>query len=149
LAAGYTLIIDIFHPSQRLPDLDQNEERAETLLLAVRIAILIVAIVAVWGTQQLVQLFDKSLFEFVYIVIIPQLALMGPVLASLLGRTRGVAPIWIAIVAGLVAGFSAAVGGTALELSSLSDGAGILTVLFSVLVSFISSKRRLQGAREP
>jgi Na+/proline symporter len=122
--------------------LDANEEHAERLLIFIRIALLLIAVAAVWGTSTLVDRLKINLFDFVYFVIIPQLALFGAVLASLSLRERTRAPMWIAIVAGLVTGFACAAGGTVAKIDWLSDGAGTFTALISFLVAWVCTRER-------
>jgi hypothetical protein len=141
LAAAYALLIDIIHPRENLADLDADPNRAKKLLLIVRVGLVAVAVVAIWGVSYLLDRLGLSLFDFVYIVIITQLALIGPVLIGLATNRLPRIPFWVPIICALIIGFGCVAVGTRLSAKWLVDGAGTFTIIASCLVALIATKR--------
>ena len=141
LASAYALVVDIMHPNKRLSQLDAVPEEAERLLIRIRIALIFIAIVAIWGARFLINdVLKGSLFDFVYIVIITQLALIGPVLTGLLNRVARRFPLWLPIFIALAIGFGSIIVGTKFDIKWLIDGAGTFTIFASCIASLGSTK---------
>jgi hypothetical protein len=149
LAAAYALVVDILHPRKSLSELDAEPSKAERLVAFVRVVLLAIGMTAVWGVQLLLAALEVSLFDFLYIVIITQLALIGPVLAALLLSTRAVrAPMWLPILLALIVGFGSVAAGTAFTAKWLIDGAGTFTILTSCAVTLVSVRPAQLARRE-
>jgi len=117
-------------------------------LLHARIATLVIGVIAAWGISLLIHALGGSIFNLVYIVIIAQLALAGPVIVGLLSpiRVRG---MWAAIVLGLAAGMVSTVVGTVQDNQTLLQAAGTVTTAASVIVSvcLLVIQRRINHKR--
>lgn len=135
LAASYAFVCDFLHHNTSLMEIDSDEDLATKVLISVRIFIGVIAIAGTIGVFGLLEL-GISLFDIVYVLIICQLALTGPVLAGLWNRMGiGNRMIW-AIVAGLLVGFGAFGGSQLTGLEWLHTGAGFFTMLASATVAF-------------
>jgi hypothetical protein len=119
------------------------KSRAVATLRYARVVTLLVGIIAAIIVDKTIQLLGGSIFDFVYIVIVVQLTLIGPVLAGLL-YPRQVKKMWIAIVASLVVGVGMAVIGTIQNNQDMIQFAGLVTVIVSIAVSMILIKITLK-----
>lgn len=99
-----------------------------------RIATLIVGALSAWGVSLIIQGLGGSIFNFVYIVIIAQLSLTGPVVIGLI-KPKKVQSMWLAIILGLLAGAAATVFGTLNNDQNLLQGAGTITTAVSIAVA--------------
>ncbi|MBK9074750.1 MAG: hypothetical protein IPL77_07155 [Flavobacteriales bacterium] len=133
LASALTIVVDLMRSSEGAA----AESDKTSALFTTRIALLIVAGLSIWGIRYILGLSGASLFDFVYIVIITQLALFGPVLLGLLTNREAPRPMWLAVVLALIVGFGTIAIGTITETKFLLDGAGTFTILASVLVGLI------------
>jgi hypothetical protein len=145
LACALTAIGDILPSTrfgQRMTDAQQ--------LRAVKLTLAACAVLAVWGIDVLIRQIGGTIFDFVYIVVITQLALLGPVVFCLVGR-HGSRWMWISILSALAFGFGAAVLGVALSRQYLVDGAGTFTIVASCLTAGLIHllARRREGAGAP
>ena len=95
----------------------------------------VVALLAVWGIDNLIKVSGANLFDFVYIVILTQLALIGPVVVGLMTMATS-KKMWLAIVTGLIAGFGSTLIGIAAGKSYLIDGAGTFAILASLVTAY-------------
>lgn len=103
-------------------------------LVVARWTLVLVGLVSGWGIGALVEALGGSLFDFVYVVIVSQLALLGPVLLGLgTGTLHGGRPMWIAIALGLFVGFGCVLIGSVRGAGWLVDGAGTFTLIMSFL----------------
>jgi len=102
-----------------------------------RVLTAIAGIFAAWGIQLLLGAFGKSTFDFVYIFIVAQLSLLGTVLVGLVFNNIKSNYIWISILVGIASGFSASVLGGMFELSILSEAAGTISAVSSVLIALL------------
>jgi hypothetical protein len=139
LAAAYTFLIDIFNPSVTIEELDSDGPRAEKMLLGARVALVGIGLISVWGVDFILNALGLKLFDFVYVVILTQLALIGPVLFALATVRRPILPGWLAIVISLVVGFGFTIAGAVYELKWAIDGAGVFAVLSSLAVTFFTT----------
>lgn len=103
------------------------------------------AVASVWGIALLFRVWGGSLFDFVYIVIVTQLALLGPVVVGLFSRVNSAAPMWLAVVVGLSAGFGAVLIGSAFERPGLVDGAGSFAIVGSMVGAWAIWRWRREG----
>ncbi len=131
LASALILIVDIL-PTFRATS---NLSTAHRLLIG-RGTLISVAIMSVWGISVIFRLSGANLFDFVYIVILTQLALIGPVLVGFFLPPAAAKPMWIAICFGLIIGFGSAIIGTIAEESYLVDGAGTFTIAASIASAY-------------
>ena len=140
LASTFALVIDIFSPNTSMAELDRNPEKANRILLLIRITLVLIAIFAVWGVQALMQALNLSLFDFVYVVIITQLSLLGPVIFALFNWRGRYATV--IILTSLIVGFGTVVLGNHIEIKELTDGAGSITAFTSLFLSFVFLKNK-------
>lgn len=103
-------------------------------LCQARIATLVIGIVTAWGVSLTIQALGGSIFNFVYVVIIAQLSLAGPVIMGLV-RLQRVNRMWLAIILGLLAGIGSTIIGTIQNNQNLLQAAGTLTAAVSVLTA--------------
>jgi Na+/proline symporter len=140
LTCAYTLVVDLFHPKSSLEELDANPARAEKILLVVRMALVLIAAIAVVGVNYLVPALGSN-FDFVYLVIISQLSLLGPVVMALwFDRCKQRWPMSIVILASVLLGTGAVWYGTTMHIAKLVEGAGTITALFSLAAAYIFSR---------
>lgn len=143
LASALTVSVDIASSFKRTAMLSSTAR-----LSVVRATLVIVAILSVWGIDLVMRASGASLFDFVYIVIVTQLALTGPVVVGLVAKRDYKRPMWIPIALGLVVGFGSVIVGTMAEIPYLLEGAGTITILVS-LTSAYSLSRRVTAATPP
>jgi hypothetical protein len=141
LASTYALIIDILHPDKDITELDKDERKANRLLMLTKIVLIILALISTLGVRFLLKESGLNLFDFVYIVIISQLALGGPVLVSLLSRNKTKFPAWGVILLALITGFGSIILGSKMDSRFFIDGAGVFTLSISLILAFITTKR--------
>lgn len=159
LGVGFTLITDLLFRKQvdryRLLDQPSPSEAADpsyrqrvaTIVGWTRIALIAAAIGGTYVLSALGDLLHLDLFGLVYIVIVSQLALLGPVLIGLLRRE---AKPWsgpAAIVVGLVVGHGLAVLGGFLENEGLTSGSSVFALLASLSIAFLGSRTRTASAK--
>jgi hypothetical protein len=123
LAITQALVVDISILNQKMPLVRRRHAR---------FAVLLVGIFAAWGVQAWVSWLGGSIFNFVYIVVIAQLSLIGPVLIGLLRPSKVTSRMWLAILAGAVIGFLSSILGTVLDMATLVNGAGVFAVSASI-----------------
>lgn len=111
-----------------------------------RWAVFVIGLLAAWGVNAWVQWLGGNIFEFVYVMIIAQLGLSGPVIVGLLSSRRIRGPMWVPIVMSVGIGIGAAVVGSALKIQSLVDSAGAATILISTLGA-IALRVTMRGSR--
>jgi len=136
ITCSLTLIADVLPSWQRVSRLSSG-----TSLMLAKAAMLIVAVLSVWGIGFVIKLSGTSLFDFVYIVVISQLALIGPVVGGMLTKSNS-KHMWLAIFVGLAVGFGSTTYGVMTDRSFLIDGAGTFTILASLIAAgFIATSR--------
>lgn len=108
----------------------------KTSLTHARLATLLVGIVAAWGISLIIRVLGGSIFNFVYIVILAQLSLVGPVLVGLLSSRR-IKGMWLAIVLSLLGGAIATIIGTVTNNQSLLQVAGAITAIVSLVTAIV------------
>jgi hypothetical protein len=134
LATAYTAVVDVTHPCESLSDLDFEQQRAERLLATTRFCVVAIVLLAVWFVPSVLRSVGVSLFDFLYIVIIAQLALFGPVASALMRRVGGTVPLWLPIITALIVGFGCILAGSSNEaFKGIVDWAGTITALVSFL----------------
>lgn len=139
LASALTIVVDLMRKREGADDASDKR----SALLTARIALVVVAALSIWGIRYILGLSGASLFDFVYIVIITQLALFGPVLLGLIANRDAPSPMWLAIVLGLVVGFGTIAAGTLTETKLLLDGAGTFALVASFIAAFTIAKWRM------
>jgi len=142
LAVAYTIIIDITHSKRTIQELDNNYVHAEKLLVITRFFVVCVVLIAVWGIPQLFKSANLNLFDFVYVVIIAQLALIGPVLSAIFKRNPAIFPMWTVIVIALIVGFGVAYIGSVNDIKWAIDWAGTITAVISGSIAWLLSSRK-------
>ncbi len=96
----------------------------------------LIGILSIYGTKLIQNLFGIDLFDLVYIVVISQLALFGPVYIGLKynGKSR---QMWIPIFGGLSTGILAVILTWQTESSFYLEGAGTFSLMASLLLALI------------
>jgi len=105
-----------------------------------KFSVIIFGLLAIWGIEYVFQVLGVNLFDFVYIVIISQLSLIGPVLIGIYSKTAKSKFMWIAILMGLIVGFGSAVIGSTSRYTLLVDGAGTFSAMASMSFAVIIYK---------
>lgn len=141
LTSAFTLTIDILYPNKSFETLDEDFFGAQKILLRLRIFLVLIAITSVWGLSYLFSYLELNLFQFVYVVMVTQLALFGPSIITLSTKRVAIFPIWWPIVGALVFGFGSVLLGKSIENAYLTEGAGTLTILLSVLFTMLATKK--------
>lgn len=143
LAAAYSLVCDLIHRHESLEQLDANESRAQGLLTFIRLCLGLIAVLGTLGVFALVDGLKISLFDIVYVLIICQLALTGPILFGLWGKfAAGDRMVW-AIVVGLLVGFGSFICSRGTCPEWLLTGAGFFTMLASLAVAELVTRSRV------
>lgn len=143
LASAYTLVCDARSSTPTLQEIDSDEVGSRRTLAALRAFLLLVALAGTLGMVLLVDTFHFGLFDVVYVLIVSQLSLLGPVL---LGLARGAGlpaqgEMMAPILAGLAVGFGCVAIGKCCELEWALTGAGFFTMLTSAALSFAPWQR--------
>lgn len=96
-------------------------------------ATVMVGLASAWGISWFVQLLGGSIFDFVYVLVVVQLGLIGPVVVALVSRRCRSRFMWLPIGLSVSAGLVAVLVGSSLGAKILVDGAGTLTTVLSLL----------------
>lgn len=138
LASALTLVMDIFQAKKKNKwnEVDYGHTRN---LVIIRMSLVLIAVIAIWGVKYILQITGATLFDFVYIVIITQLALFGPVIIGLATDRTSQKTMWISIVVGLIVGFGSIAIGTSNQIKFLLDGAGTFALVASLVLAFLLS----------
>lgn len=140
LASAYALVVDLARPRSTLVELDRDELTSAKIVASLRICLIVMAFGAAWGVRAMAEALGYTTFELVYIVIIPQLALFGPVIFGLTWRNQAATPsrsrgASIAIMGSLVAGLWCTIyGGNYADW--LPAFSGTITVILSCLLTY-------------
>lgn len=145
LTSSYTLVIDIFYPKEKLSNLDEDTALAEKELLKTRVILVVIAIIAIWGVKILfVDIFKLNLFQYIYLVIISQLSLIGPIYFALATKRIKRISVVYAIILSLIIGFGFAAYGTIEGKLWATDGAGTFTIIASFIFTLLFTKPKTQ-----
>jgi hypothetical protein len=109
----------------------------KTGLKTARIITVLMGALAAWGVQLILKLIGGSIFDFVYILIVAQLSLLGPIIIGLVCKAKDTKYMWISIVFALFLGIISSALGAIFNISALIDLAGSISALSSVLIAFI------------
>jgi len=155
LASGYALIVDVIfgkrkHLVDRLFAKDPTLELAPgsvaegKIILLLRVSFLALGLIGSLGVKWVLDLDvpKLNLFTFVYVLVVCQLALFGPVMCGLtrgprISQVSAVGPMLLALAVGLV---SVAVG-VAMDESFLLEGAGTFTMISSFVAMRLAISR--------
>lgn len=158
LGIGYTFIADLLFSKVvdrnqllALPDeMKANDPTYQRLVVRImagaRIALVSAAVLATYGITWFSDLMQVSLFDQVYLVVVAQLALFGPVIVGLSGRRPRPFSGPIAIVASLLIGYILAGYGTANVLPDVVNSASMVTLLLSTAIAFFGSRHSRSGS---
>lgn len=136
LASALTLVIDIFQ-SRKNSIWTQDDYNPGKKLIIVRLLLILIAAMAMWGVKFILYITGANLFDFVFIIIISQLALFGPIIIGLATDRTSKYSMWLPIVIALITGFGLIIVGTKYELKYLIDGAGTFTILASLISALL------------
>ena len=136
LSSTYTLTMDII-PLLNKSGIINYSNQLNTNLWVIRLFLLFIAIAATWGIKFIFKITGANLFDFVYIVIITQLALFGPVIIALVTNRLSVKFMWVSIVIALLFGFGSIAVGTIFQYKFIIDGAGTFTLFSSIIFSLL------------
>lgn len=129
LTSALTVNIDLL-PKNLLAQL--SEKRRMRVL---QISIIVFGFLTIWGVEFILKAFTINLFDFLYIIVISQLSLIGPVVVGLYTKGAKINSMWLAIVLALIVGFGSVLIGGFTGNKGLIDAAGT----FSVVVSGIAA----------
>lgn len=143
LSSSYTFVTDILYPKKNIDDFG-SDKQSNKIMVFLRVSIIAIAIVSVWGIGWIFSLLGGNVFDYVYLVIVTQLALLGPVLFNLTSPNRiAVFPVWIILVVTFFIGLTCSIfGAKNADFKWLSDGAGAITAIFSVAATYLLSKKQ-------
>ena len=103
-----------------------------------QILTILAGIFAAWGVSFIVGLIGGGIFDFVYVLIVFQLGLLGPVLLGLISKNSLKNKLmWIPIVLSVTIGIISSIVGTVKSNSYLIDGAGGITAISSIILSLL------------
>jgi len=136
LATALTLVMDIFQSKKN----SNEDNHPGSRLNIARLSLILIAIIAIWGVKYIMHITGANLFDFVYIVIITQLALFGPVIVGLATDRVSNKLMWVPILVALIVGFGSIAVGTSKEIKFLLDGAGTFALLASLFLAYAISK---------
>jgi hypothetical protein len=161
LGIGYTFITDLLfsklvdrHQLLSLPDEakanDPEYQRLVTNIMGwTRIALVVTAITATYVVTWFADALHVGLFDQVYLVVIGQLALFGPVLVGLRGRLpyKSIGPP--AILVPLAVGYGLAIYGTVQALPDLVNAASMIALALSFAIAYLGSRRTSEVTVKP
>ncbi len=105
-----------------------------------RVVTIVFGVIAAWGIQLLLGAIGKSVFDFVYIFIVAQLSLLGVVAVGLMSKNAMSKNMWISILVGALSGITTSICGGIYQLPALTEAAGAISAVSSVLVALILSR---------
>ena len=115
-------------------------------MLIARILTVAAGVIAAWGVNLLISAMGGGIFDFVYILIVAQLSMIGPILVGLMAKKPPkIRIMWLALVVAVVVGIFSSAFGVASGIQWLVDGAGTLTVAVSIILAvglYFLSKRQ-------
>ena len=138
IASGYAICVDLLNGGEGLETLERDEQRTNSTLALLRLTLIILAFMAAWGVGALTKWLGTDPFETVYLVIIPQLALTGPVLVGIFTPPvllRSGLSMTLPIIMSGAIGLSLTWAGAKYGLQYLSDGAGAATAAVSLIIA--------------
>ena len=130
LSVSQSLMIDV-----GLEKLLARANQRQTGLQFARVVTILSGIFAAWGVRFVLNFLGSSIFDFVYILIVAQLSLLGPVLVGLLFKSRRVQHMWLGIAVGLIFGVSTNIIGGVFGVNWLMDASGTIAALTSTMAS--------------
>ncbi|MBL8399189.1 MAG: hypothetical protein JNL84_13785 [Candidatus Accumulibacter sp.] len=132
LVSGFTLIVDVFYRKKTLTEIDSDRDSAFKILGIVRLAFVVLAAFGVAGVSTIMRSLGLAEFMILYVIVVPALALFGPVFLMLLGKTsRSRSVTFVPVFAALV-GVSFIAGG-----EKYAQWAGTATLLFSLILTYL------------
>jgi len=131
LASALTVNIDIL-PIKALQKLSETKR-----LRLIQLSVFAFGLIAVWIINLVFNILHINLFDLVYIVILSQLSLIGPVIIGLYSKRHKNSLMWIAILTALIVGFGSTIIGGASNNHLLVDGAGAFAVVASLFTAGI------------
>lgn len=134
LTSTLTMNIDIL-PAKLLAKLSEKKR-----MKLIQVSIVVFGLLTIWGIEFILKVFQVNLFDFLYIIVISQLSLIGPVVLGLYVKGKKCRWMWIAIILALIVGFgSVAIGGFT-DTKELIDGAGTFSVITSLVAAWIINR---------
>lgn len=111
-----------------------------TRMKLIQASIVLFGLIAIWGISLILKAFHVNLFDFLYIIVISQLSLTGPVLFGLYTNSSKSEKMWMSIIAALGVGFGSLLIGGLTDNKMLMDGAGTFVVIISIIGAWIISR---------
>lgn len=130
LVSGYALVVDIFHRNSSLSSLDENPDTAFKTLGFTRLSFLLLATFGMVGISTLMRWLGLAEFMILYVIVLPAMALFGPVLFFLMGRTARTAMISTVPLVAIAVGITFVLVG-----DKYSQWAGTATLVVSALTT--------------
>ncbi len=135
LTSALTINVDLFKYFKFAKNYDEKIK-----MKFIKISVVIFGLISVWGISFIFNILNINLFEFIYIIIITQLALIGPVIFALYSKDSKGANMWKAIIIALFVGFGSVLVGTVSENKVFIDAAGTVTIFSSVFTAWVIVK---------
>ncbi len=141
LAVSFASILDIVNVKTKLEDLDSDNALSRNALFATRFIVFAVGLLSFWGVEFIRGYLNLDLFQFVYVMVISQLSIFGPVIVGLLGRTSKSQIFVVVMPLSFVIGILLARYGSLNDMSWLADGAGTFTLIISFVFSYLLTSK--------
>lgn len=130
LVSGYALVVDILHRNSSLNSLDENPDQAFKTLGFTRLSFVLLATFGMVGISTLMEWLGLAEFMILYVVVLPAMAIFGPVLFLLIGCHARTSLISVVPFLAIAVGIS-----YILEGGEFSQWAGTATMIVSALAS--------------
>ncbi len=141
LVDGMLLSLALTVSSDILPKNQWTRFSEKKRLRLIQLMIIAFGLVTIWGFEHMLKAIQINLFDFLYIIVISQLSLIGPVIFGLYGKVNKNDKIWIAILLALIVGFGSVVIGKMTENIVLIDGAGTFSVTTSLVMAWVLDRQ--------
>lgn len=140
LVDGMLLSLALTVSSDILPKSFWTKFSEKRKLRLIQLLVVAFGLITIWGFEGILKAFRINLFDFLYIIVISQLSLIGPVIFGLYGKVRKNDAMWIVILLALTVGFGSVIVGGITENKMLIDGAGAFSVITSLLSAWIINR---------
>ncbi|MBP9797572.1 hypothetical protein KBC70_00300 [Candidatus Woesebacteria bacterium] len=130
LASALTVNIDIL-PASWMAQLSEKKR-----MTFIQLSIIVFGLLTIWGIQFLLDAFEVNMFDFLYIIVISQLSLIGPVIVGLYTKSKKIKYMWLPIIVALIVGFGSIIIGGMTGTKGLIDGAGTFSVITSCIAAW-------------
>jgi Na+/proline symporter len=139
LVDGMLLSLALTMSSDVLPESLWKRFSEKKRLRLIQLLVIVFGLITIWGFEGILKAFHINLFDFLYIIVVSQLSLIGPVVFGLYKKVKRNERMWIAILLALIVGFGSVIIGGFTGNKVLIDGAGTFSVITSLLSAWMLS----------